>query len=63
MINMNYGKIILRLEWLSYEWISRQIAQQLAFLKEDCSSPRKTLKKKVCPNIGVPFLKRCLTIP
>lgn len=26
MINMNYGKIILRLECLTYEWISRQLA-------------------------------------
>lgn len=33
MINLNYGEIILRLECLVYEWIRRQIAPQLAFLK------------------------------
>ena len=33
MINLNYGKIILRLECLIYEWVRRQIVPQLAFLK------------------------------
>lgn len=51
MINMNYGRIILGLEWLSCEWIRRQIAQHLVFLKEDFSLLCKTLKKKISPNI------------
>lgn len=30
---MNYGKIILRLEWLSYEWVRRQIALAIGVFK------------------------------